>query len=200
MSQRSLLSVAALILLSPRAEAVTITFETRPDGTPIQDIGGPNCGEITFETFRPWGVLFTPSAGDVLNIGTTLECLSLANGLWPCSGNGAINVTFVIPGTDTSTVVDGIEIALFTATYLPWQGRVNTYDAQGILLDGWALTSAGFCREPPAFYDFYHFRLSGRIARVECILRYVGIDDVVVTEATTPVDGSTWGLIKSVFQ
>lgn len=189
----------ACALSPPAAEAVTITFETRPDGTRIQNDYG--CSEITFETFRPWGVLFTPPVGDVLDIQTTLdECLSARNSLGLCTQNGTITMTFVVPGTNASTVADAIDLALLTATNPPWVGQVRVYDAQGVLLDYWALTSLGFCREPPAYYDFYHFSAPGRIARVECYLRYVGMDDVIVTAASTPVDRSTWGQIKAFYQ
>jgi hypothetical protein len=203
MMYRALTSVPALIVLvlvlvSPAA-AVTITFETRPDGTPIQNLLG--CSEIAFDTFRPWGVLLNPPEGDTLDIRTTVgECLSTPNALGLCSQIGTIIITFVVPGTNISTTVDGIDMALFTGTMLPWQGEVRVYDGQGMLLDLWALTSAGFCREPPFYYDFYHFSAPGRIARVECFLRRVGIDDLIVTEASTPAEGSTWGAIKSTFK
>ena len=199
-SRTPLLTVILACALSPpAAHAVTITFETRPDGTPIQNDYG--CGEITFETFRPWGVLFTPPEGDVLDIRTTLsECLSGRNALGLCTQNGTITMTFVVSGTNTGTVVDAIGLALLTATTLPWVGQVRVYDAQGVLLDFWALDAGGFCREPPAYYDLYHFSAPGRIARVECYLRRVGIDDLVVTEASTPVEGPTWGRIKACYQ
>jgi hypothetical protein len=201
MKYRLLANLLLLFALVRPVAAATITFETRPDGTPIQDMGGSNCGEVTFETFRAWGVLFNPPEGDTLNIETTLgECLSPPNALGLCSQIGTIIITFVVPGTNTSTTVDGIDMALLTGTMLPWQGEVRVYDGQGMLLDFWALTSAGFCREPPYYYDFYHFSAPGRIARVECFLRRVGIDDLIITEATTPVPGSTWGAIKSTFK
>ena len=195
---RSLLGVAVLPLLvvATSASGVTITFEVRPDGTRIQNDYG--CEEIVFDTFRPWGVLFTPPVDDVLDIRTTLdECLSTPNALGLCNQNGTITMTFVVPGTNTSTVADAIDLALLTATNPPWVGQVRVYNAQGVLLDYWALDAGGFCREPPAYYDFHHVSAPGKIARVECYLRYVGIDDVVVTEATTPVDRSTWGRIKA---
>ncbi len=207
MSRRAI-SLAIVILVvqlapntPPAARAVTITFEVRPDSTRIQNDYG--CGEITFDTFRPWGVLFTPSEGTVLNIRTTLShCLSDPNALGLCflDAVGTITMTFVVPGTNTSTVADAVGLSLLTATTLPWAGQVRVYDAQGALLDYWALDAGGFCREPPFYYDFHHFSAPGRIARVECYLRRVGMDDVIVTEASTPVEGSTWGRIKAFYQ
>jgi hypothetical protein len=192
--------LAATLVPTPPARAITITFEVRPDGSPIQNQGGGGCSEITFDTFRPWGVLFTPPEGDPLNIMTTLgECLSNPNSLGLCSLNGALDVTFVQPFTNISTVVSGIDLAMLTATFLPWSGAINTYDAEGVLLDSWVLPNTGFCREPPAYYDYYHFSSPGRIARVQCTFRYTSIDDLTVTEASTPVDGSTWGRVKAFY-
>jgi hypothetical protein len=199
---RRLIVFAVLVanLFALPARAVTITFETRPDGTPIQNQGGGGCGEITFETFRPWGVLFTPPEGYALNIRTTLdECLSGPNALGVCSGVGILNITFVWPGMNTSTVVSGIDLVMLTSTHAPWHGAINTYDPDGVLLDSWVLPATGFCREPPAYYAYYHFSAPGRIARVVCIFQYTGIDDLTVTEASTPVDGSTWGKIKAFY-
>ena len=109
-----------------------------------------------------------------------------------------INITFVAPGTDMPTVADGIDLALETSNQ-SFVGQVNTYDANGVLLDTWALTRTGFCYEPPNWLDFYHFSAPGRIARVECILQVVKMDNVIVTEASTPVEGSTWGKIKALY-
>jgi hypothetical protein len=95
--------------------------------------------------------------------------------------------------------VSGIDLAMFTSTPRPWFGGIHTYDIEGILIDSWVLPNTGFCREPPAYYDYYHFSAPGRIARVECTFRYTGIDDLIVTEASTPVDGSTWGKIKALY-
>ena len=192
--------LAATLVLAPPADAVTITFEVRPDGTPIHNQGGGGCGEIAFDTFRPWGVLFTPPESDPLNIKTTLdECLSGPNALGVCSNTGRLDLTFVCPGTNMSTVVSGIDVAMLTTSSIPWFGGINTYDDEGVLLDSWVLPATGFCREPPAYYDYYHFSSPGRIARVECTFRYTGIDDLIVTEASTPVDGSTWGRIKAFY-
>ena len=197
---RALLLAFALIfsIAVLPAYAVTITFETRPDGTPIQNEYG--CGEIAIDTFRPWGVLFSSADDSPLDIQTTLSCLSPRNSLGFCTQNGAINITFVLPGTNTPTVIDRIDLAMLTGTPGQWQGRVNTYDSEGVLLNSWDFLSIGFCGEPPFWYDFYHFSAPGRIARVECVMFRVGIDNVVVTEASTPVDGSTWGRIKAFYQ
>jgi hypothetical protein len=191
--------VATVVLTSPTV-AVTITFETRPDGSVIRDGGPFTCAEIDFETFRPWGVLLTPAPGDTLNILPTLgECLSPTNGLGICGLYGTLNITFVRPGSNSSTVVSSINLAMFTSTHLPWNGAINTYNTEGVLLDSWSLPATGFCREPPAYYDYYHFSAPGRIARVECIFEVTFIDDLTVTEASTPVDGSTWGKIKAFY-
>ncbi len=123
----------------------------------------------------------------------------MPNALGLCSQNGELNITFVRPGTGTSTVVSGIDLAMMTATLLPWFGGINTFDAEGALLDSWVLPHTGFCREPPAYYDYYHFSAPGRIARVECTFQYTFIDDLIATEASTPVDGSTWGRIKAFY-
>jgi hypothetical protein len=69
---------------------------------------------------------------------------------------------------------------------------VNTYNAQGELLDTWVMTP-GFCGKPYQQIDFYHFSALGQIARVECILVDAGIDDVIVEHQVTPVEGVTWG-------
>jgi hypothetical protein len=192
--------LAAILTLTTSARAVTVTFEVRPDGSPIHNEGGGGCGEITFETFRPWGVLFTPLGDNPLNIKTTLdECLSGPNGLGICSNIGGLNITFVRPGTNMSTVVGGIDLAMFTTSSVPWSGAINAYDSDGVLLDSWVLPNTGFCREPPAYYDYYHLSAPGRIARVECMFQYTGIDDLIVTETSTPVDGSTWGRIKAFY-
>jgi hypothetical protein len=195
-----LAALFTLATLAAPASAVTITFETRPDGTPIQNQGGGGCGEITFETFRPWGVLLTPPEGYPLNIKTTLdECLSGPNALGVCAGTGTLNITFVWPGTNTSTVVSGIDLAMLTSSSIPWNGAINTYDPEGALLDRWVLPATGFCREPPAYYDYYHFSAPGRIARIECMFKYTGIDDLMVTGVSTLVEGSTWGMIKATY-
>lgn len=195
-----LVVLAATLVLTLPARAITITFQVRPDGSPIVNQGGNGCGEIEYDTFRPWGVLFTPDDGVPLNISGTNVCLSQPNALTRCYGVvlGAINITFVAPGTDIPTVVEGIDLALLTSTP-GFVGQVNTYDADEQLLDTWALTRTWFCYEPPGYFDFYHFTAPGRIARVECILQVVSIDDVIVTEASTPVEGSTWGRIKATF-
>jgi hypothetical protein len=142
----------------------------------------------------------TPVPGDSLNILPTLaECLSPTNALGVCSGTGTFNITFVQPGTNTNTLVNAIDLAMLTSSSVPWDGAINTYDSDGVLLDSWVLPHNGFCREPPHYYDYYHFSAPGRIARVECMFKYTHIDDFTVTEASTPVDGSTWGKIKAFY-
>jgi hypothetical protein len=199
----TVLALALVLAIVPPALAVTITFEKRPDGSPIMDQGGPGCGEIEYDTFRPWGVLFTPDDGVQLNIANTLSlCLSPPNALGRCCffcPPGVIDITFVLAGTDVATVVDGIDLTLLT-TNPNFVGIIQTYDIDGVLLDTWSLTRAWFCYEPPQYYDFYHFSAPGRIARVGCTLQVVSVDDVIVTETSTPVEGSTWGKIKATFR
>jgi hypothetical protein len=203
MSNRLLVAtvLALALVFPPQARAVTITFEVRPDGTPIVDEGGEGCGEIEYDTFRPWGVLFTPNDEIPLNISSTLvNCLSPPNALGRCTPLvlGAIDITFVVPGTDISTVVDGIDLTLLTTNH-NFLGRINTYDPQGVLLDTWDLTRTSYCYKQPRYLDAYRFSAPGRIARVECILQVVRMDNVIVTEVSTPVETSTWGRIKALY-
>ncbi len=195
-----LATLTAILVSAPPAHAVTITFETRPDGSEIRDGGPFTCGEISPEAFRDWGVLLTPVPGDTLNILPTLgECLSVPNALGLCSQNGELNITFVPAwhghehrrerhrprndDRDAAALVRGHQ-------YVRRRGGSS---------DSWVLPHTGFCREPPAYYDYYHFSAPGRIARVECTFQYTFIDDLIVTEASTPVDGSTWGRIKAFY-
>lgn len=108
-------------------------------------------------------------------------------------------MTFVHPGTNISTVVDEIRVTALTGTYLPWHARITLYDQNEKLINTWAL-EGGFCREPPFYYGGVHFSEPGRIARVECELLRAGIEDVIVTESSTPVEGTTWSRIKAVYR
>ena len=176
-----------LLLVSP-AHAVTVTFAVRPDGTPIHGRLGYAAKSRSIPP-RPWGVLLTPPEGDPLNIMPTLnECLSPPNSLWLCSQNGALNITFVWPNTNTSTVVSGIDLAMFTSTRVPWYGAINAYDA-----DRWNSSVSGF---------FSHGVLQSRqpttatitspppaaLPGSSSLFQYTGIDDLIVTEASSSVD------------
>ena len=194
----------AILLTASSGGAVVISFETLPDGTPMP-YDPFTCGEVEYDAFRPWGVLFSPRQDEKLDIRASwclvgYHALTGACG-FPFPGFGTLDVTFVIPGTNLPAVADSINLFMLTQTQPVSNNRVNVYDQGGSLIYSEAMHS-GVCREDPFYIQRFRFAAPGQIARVENILyRGAVIDDFAVVglpEATTVEEG-TWGRVKTFY-
>jgi len=197
--RRIIMLVAVLGAAASKSYAqADIGFEFLPGGEPI--INQPGCGEIGPDTFRAWGVLLTPSDGDQLDIQPTLDsCLTPPNALGLCSQDGAIEMTFVLPGTNIPTVVDAIDLALLTSSGQSSTAIVNIYNPQGLLLDSWSCCTE-VCVQPPFYYGHHGYVAPRSIATIECVLLRAAIDDISVGVLPTATTHDTWGAIKRAYR
>jgi hypothetical protein len=102
-----LLAMGALSCLVPRSASaqVTITFDTRGDGTPIVNasVGG---GEVVGNDWANLGVLFTPASGHTLNIGNgaaSPNALGVDAPGNPNNYSGTLFTTFTVGGGSAVT-------------------------------------------------------------------------------------------------